>query len=84
MRIPRGGGSFFKKCIFAKILGWGTKFGHLLYPPDFGQKFIFVDILTPVGVLEGARGGGAPPGRPPEILKFLNQGVVRYRRDHHT
>ena len=37
-----GRGSFLEKMIFPKFLGWGTKFGHLLYHSNVGQKCIFL------------------------------------------
>ena len=35
-------GEHFQKCIFAKNLGWGSKFGQFLVPPDFDQKCTFL------------------------------------------
>ena len=49
---------FEKKNKYAeKDLGWGSKFCHLVYPPDSGQKRFFL-IFWP---LEGSWGG--PGGR---------------------
>ena len=55
-----GRGSFLEKMIFPKFLGWGTKFGHLLYHSNFGQKCIFLIFWPPEGSW-GGPGGREPP-----------------------
>ena len=62
LRVPRGGGSFLKKCIFVINSRVGNQIWPPFVPTRFWSKMHFLKIMTPRGVLGGS-GGAEPPGK---------------------